>query len=131
MAGEPPEGLEFWILRLSFSLQVHLRVSVQNMNIRPVRTAFRSPWQNGVAERWVQSCRRDLMDHVIVLSESHARRLLADYLGYYHEDRTHYALAKEPPLCRSVSDRPGPRSKVVAMPRVGGLHHRYEWSRAA
>src|SRR3984893_10524333 len=44
-------------------------VSVENMSIKPVRTAFRSPWQNGVAERWVESCRRDLMDHVLVLND--------------------------------------------------------------
>ena len=105
--------------------------SVENMIIQPVRTAFRSPWQNGVAERWVGSCRRDLMDHVLVLNERHARRLLAEYLRYYHEDRTHYALAKQPPLCRSVAERPSPESNVVGIPRVGGLHHRYEWSQAA
>jgi hypothetical protein len=34
----------------------------------PKRTSFRSPWQNGVAERCVGSCRRDLLDHVIVLN---------------------------------------------------------------
>ncbi len=106
-------------------------VSVKNMRIKPVPTAFRSPWQNGVAERWVESCRRDVMDHVLVLNERHARRLLAEYLRYYHEDRTHYALAKEPPLCRPVVERPSPQSKVVGIPRVGGLHHRYEWSQAA
>jgi putative transposase len=109
----------------------HVLVSVENMSIKPVRTAFRSPWQNGVAERWVESCRRDVMDHVLVFNERHARRLLAEHLTYYHEDRTHYALAKEPPLCRSVAERPSPQSKVVGIPRVGGLHHRYEWSRAA
>ena len=121
----------YLILDRDSTFDAHVLASVQNMNIRPVRTAFRSPWQNGVAERWVQSCRRELMDHVIVLNERHARRLMAEYLRYYHEDRTHYALAKEPPLCRSISKRPCPRSKVVAMPRVGGLHHRYDWSHAA
>ena len=49
-----------------------------------IRTGYRSPWQNGVAERWVGSCRRDLLDHVIVLNESHLRRLLRDYLQYYN-----------------------------------------------
>ena len=97
----------------------------------PVRTAFRSPWQNGVAERWVESCRRELTDDVIVKDEKHARRLLAEYLTYYHEDRTHYALGKEPPLHRGVNQRRSPKSKVIAMPRVGGLHHRYEWAHAA
>ena len=37
---------------------------VRSLNICPVQTAFESPWQNGVAERWVGSCRRDLLDHV-------------------------------------------------------------------
>jgi len=106
-------------------------VSAKNMNITPVRTGFRSPWQNGVTERWVESCRRDVMNHVLVFNERHARRLLTEYLRYYHEDRTHYALAKDSPLCRAVVERPSPRSKVVGIPRVGGLHHRYEWSQAA
>jgi putative transposase len=51
-----------------------------------VRTSFRSPWQNGVAERWVGSCRRDLLDHVIPLGEHHLRRLLSEYVRYYHSD---------------------------------------------
>jgi hypothetical protein len=53
----------------------------------PTRTALRSPWQNGVAERWVGSCRRDLLNHVIVLNERHLKRLMSSYLLYYHEDR--------------------------------------------
>ena len=66
----------------------------KEMGSQPIRTAFRSPWQNGVAERWVGSCRRDLLDHVIVLNERHLKRLLAEYVRYYHEDRTHLGLAK-------------------------------------
>jgi hypothetical protein len=62
------------------------------MNISPARTSFQSPWQNGVAERWVESCRRDLLDHGIALNERHLRRLLSDYVRYYHEDRTHLDL---------------------------------------
>jgi len=63
-------------------------IAVQSMAIRPVRTSLESPWQNGVAERWVESCRRDLLDHVIALNEEHLRRLLSDYVRYYHGDRT-------------------------------------------
>jgi transposase InsO family protein len=59
------------------------------MGSQPIRTAFRSPRQNGVAEGRVGSCRRDLLDHVIVLNERHLQRLLAEYVRYYHEDRTH------------------------------------------
>jgi hypothetical protein len=57
--------------------------AVRSLKIRPVRTSFESPWQNGIAERWVESCRRDLLDHVIVVNESHLKRLLTEYLHYY------------------------------------------------
>ena len=53
--------------------------SAKDMGSQPVRTAFRSPWQNGVDERWVGSCRRDLLDHVIVLNERHLKRLMTDW----------------------------------------------------
>jgi transposase InsO family protein len=64
------------------------------LGVIPVRTAIRSPWQNGVAERWVGNCRRDLLDHVIVLNERHLKRMMSEYIRYYHEDRTHLTLAK-------------------------------------
>jgi len=50
---------------------------------------LRSPWQNGIAERWVGSVRRDLLDHVIVLNQRHLGRLMKNYIRYYHQDRTH------------------------------------------
>jgi putative transposase len=90
---------------------------------RPVRTSFRSPWQNGIAERWVESCRRDLLDHVITLDERHLKRLLSDYVCYYHDDRTNLGLNKQNPTGRTLAVLRGP---VVSRPRLGGLHHRYE-----
>jgi putative transposase len=96
-----------------------------------IRTAYRSPWQNGVAERWVGSCRRELLDHVVVLGESHLRRLVRDYIRYYHEDRVHDALNKDTPVGRDLERRQSDAARVVGVPRVGGLHHRYQWQRAA
>ena len=58
--------------------------TVKDNGMLPIRTAFRSPWQNGVAERWVGSVRRDLLDHVIVLNQRHLRRLMKNYLRYYN-----------------------------------------------
>ena len=99
--------------------------------IKAIRTSIRSPWQNGVAERWVRSCRRELLDHVIPLNERHLRRLGRDYLAFYHEDRTHIGLEKETPANRPIESRltqsPGP----LSIPRIGGLHRRYTWSEAA
>ena len=93
-----------------------------------VRTGWRSPWQNGVAERWVLSARRELLNHVVVFNEAHLRRLLAEYVSYYNIDRCHLALDKDAPEPRDVRPRPTAPAKVVALPRVGGIHHRYEWS---
>jgi len=99
--------------------------TVKAMGSQPVRTAFRSPWQNGIAERWVGSVRRDLLDHVIVLNRKHLRRLLNEYVRYYHEDRTHLGLGKDTPGGRVPASMPSNRHKVISLPRLGGLHHRY------
>ena len=99
--------------------------AVRDLGSKPIRTAFRSPWQNGVAERWIGSCRRDLLDHVIVLNEQHLRRLMSEYVRYYHEDRTHLGLAKDTPTGRPAAVRPAAGSKIHFFPRLGGLHHRY------
>lgn len=101
------------------------------MGVGIVRTAFRSLSQNGIAERWVLSVRQDLLNNVIVLSERHLRRMLNEYLLYYHEDRCHLGLAKDCPVRRRVTMRSGPKAKIIALPRVGGLHHRYECRAAA
>src|ERR1019366_6810756 len=77
--------------------------SIRSLKMTPVRTSIRSPWQNGVAERWVGSCRRDLLDHVIALDERHLKRLLSQYVSYYHHDRTHLGLDKQTPAGRARS----------------------------
>jgi transposase InsO family protein len=100
--------------------------TVKMSGIKPKRTSYRSPWQNGVAERWVGNCRRDLLNHVIILNERHLKRLMNDYIRYYHEDRTHLALAKETPAGRVAVSSSEAGSNVIVMPRLGGLHHRYD-----
>ena len=89
------------------------------------RTIVEVPWQNGVAERWVGSCRRDLLDHVIVLNERHLKRLMAEYVRYYHHDRTHLGLAKDTPVSRPMALRSTSGSTIRSFLRLGGLHHRY------
>src|SRR5216683_1330607 len=77
--------------------------AIRSRKINAVLTSLESPWQNGVAERWVGSCRRELLDHVIALNERHLKRLLSEYVSYHHEDRTHLGLNKETPNRRSCS----------------------------
>jgi transposase InsO family protein len=94
---------------------------------KPTRTAPRSPWQNGVAEPWIGSVRRELLDHVVVFDDRHLQRLLRECVAYQHDDRTHLGLAKAKPAGRPRQTRPVGDAEVIALPRLGGLHHRYEW----
>lgn len=100
--------------------------TIRSFGIEPKRTSFRSPWQNGVAERFVGSCRRELLDHVIVPNERHLKRLMSKYVRYYHDDRTHLGLAKETPANRVPVQAIDTGARVISMPRLGGLHHRYD-----
>ncbi len=66
-----------------------------------------------------------MLDHVIVLNEQHLKRLMSEYVRYYHEDRTHLGLAKDTPTGRPVARRGGTLGAIHSFPRLGGLHHRY------
>lgn len=113
----------FLILDRDAQYGLEVPAAIRSLKMSPVRTSFESPWQNGIAERWVGSCRRDLLDHVIALNERHLKRLLREYISYHHEDRTHLGLGKETPGGRTHSL---PWGHIWSQPRLGGLHHRYD-----
>jgi transposase InsO family protein len=94
---------------------------LRGLGIRDRPIAPRSPWQNAYVERLIGSARRECIDHVIVLSESHLRRAMSRYAAYYNETRTHLSLGKDAPIGRAI-ERFG---QITAQPMVGGLHHRY------
>jgi len=96
---------------------------VNNLGIHQIKSAPRSPWQNGDAERFVGTLRREVLDHVIVLGERHFLRLVRLHAAYYNEDRPHMALGRDAPVVRAV-ELPS-AGRVVALPRVAGMHHRY------
>jgi putative transposase len=100
------------------------REQVQDMGITEVLSAPRSPWQRAYVERLIGSIRRECLDHVIVFDERSLRRILASYVDYYHRTRTHLSLGKDSPDPRPI--QPPAIGPVVAVPQVGGLHHRYE-----
>jgi putative transposase len=99
------------------------RQRVKGMRISEVLTAPQSPWQNPFVERLIGSVRRECLNHVLVLSERHLRRILTRYFAYYHRTRTHLSLEKDAPDGRPI-DRPEVGT-IVQIPEVGGLHHRY------
>jgi putative transposase len=102
----------------------YFRNRVQGMGIQEVLTAARSPWQNPFAERLIGSIRRECLNHVIVLGERHLKWILQRYFCYYLNSRTHLSLEKDAPNPRAI--QPPETRNIVAIPEVGGLHHRYE-----
>jgi putative transposase len=103
---------------------------IESLGLHPQRTAFHSPWQNGTAERFVGTIRRELLDHVVVLSEDHLRRLLREYVEYYNAERVHTSLS-DAPGGRTTEARSSESVRLTRLPRVGGLHGRYTWRNAA
>jgi transposase InsO family protein len=99
-----------------------VRRGIASLGIEEVLTTPRSPWQNPYAERLIGSIRRDCLDHFIILNARHLKRTLASYFRYYHESRTHLGLGKQCPFPRQASSV----GQIVAIPQLGGLHHRYE-----
>ncbi len=97
---------------------------VKSMGIKEVRIAWRSPWQNPYCERAIGLIRRECLDHMIALSAQHLRRVLKDYILYYNLSRTHLGLGKDSPEPRPV-ELTEKGARIVAIPQVGGLHHRY------
>jgi putative transposase len=98
--------------------------AAQWLGIREVVTAPQSPWQNAYVERWIGSIRRQCLDHVIVLNETGLHRILKSYFDYYECSRTHLSLAKDTPVSRPI--QASGMGRIVEIPQVAGLHHRYE-----
>jgi Integrase core domain len=94
---------------------------VRTMGIRDRPILPRPPWQNAYVERLIGTVRRECLDRMLIVGESHLRRVLASYAAYYNQARTHLALQKDAPLHRAVQ-RSG---VIVAIPILAGLHHQY------
>jgi len=97
---------------------------LREMGICEVLSSPRVPWQSADVERVMGSVRQECLDHVIVFYESSLRRTLQSYFACYHRSRTHLSLGKDAPEPRAI--QPPELGAVVAIPQVGGLHHRYE-----
>jgi transposase InsO family protein len=97
---------------------------VQAMGIKQVLSAPRSPWQRAYIERLIGTIRRECLDHLIVFNERSLYRHLQGFLEYYHRNRTHLSLEKDSPEPRPI--QPPESGRIVSIPVLGGLHHRYE-----
>ena len=99
---------------------------LKGSGMQEVRSAYRSPWQNPFVERYFGSLRRELLDHVIILHERHLRNLIGQYVNWYENHRPHQGLEGKRPVPQKEAEDNRLKGKIVSIPVLGGLHHRYE-----
>lgn len=87
-----------------------------------IRTPYRAPNANAHAERWVRAVRAACLDHLLIASEAHLRRVLTEYVAYCNQARPHQGLAQRCPVALPPPVRDGP---VRRRDRLGGLLHDY------
>jgi transposase InsO family protein len=108
----------------------YLKQEAKNLfDLQIKQTSFRSPWQNGICERTIGTIRRELLNHIMPLSQNHLAVLLSQFKDYFNNDRTHRTLKKDAPVTRVDNQTSG--DEIIIVPRVGGLHHRYQRDSAA
>lgn len=101
---------------------------VLGLGISQIRTPFRSPQANAIAERWVRSVRSECLDHMFILNERHLRQVLGEYIAYFNHWRPHRSIEQRAPCAPAPSARGQNRdgTEVMARPVLGGLHHVYD-----
>jgi putative transposase len=99
---------------------------LQSLGISQIRTPFRAPQANSIAERWVRSVRQECLDHTFILGKRHLRRVLAEYVTYFNQWRPHRSIGQRAPCAPVPRTRTRQSGKVVAVPVLGGLHHVYQ-----
>ena len=107
----------------------HFEAVAVGSGIEVLRTPIKAPRANAICERLLGSVRRECLDHILIMSEGHLRRVLKEYLTYFNWSRPHQGIGQRIPE-RAESSAPalGAGRKVIALPVLGGLHHEYQWA---
>jgi hypothetical protein len=98
----------------------------QTAGIRVVRSAIQAPRMNAIMERWIGSCRRELLDRTLVWNQRHLMAVLREYEGFYNTHRPHRApnqTAPMRPLTDGITDLD--QFRVRRRDRAGGVIHEY------
>lgn len=104
--------------------------TLPNMGIKVRRTDYKCPWQNGVAERFILSLQKELLDLITPINADHMNRLLGQYKEYYNHARPHMSNDGYPPVLKPVEFKQAEKSvcNLESIPWVGGFHHSYRWA---
>jgi transposase InsO family protein len=104
----------------------HFEAVATGSRIKVLRTPIKAPRANAICERLLGSIRRECLDHLLVVSEAHLRRVLNEYVEYFNRSRPHQGIGQRIPIQDELA---APAScsdgRVIALPVLGGLHHDY------
>jgi putative transposase len=96
--------------------------------IKLLKTPVHAPRANAICERFLRSVRQECLDQLLILQERQLQRVLNAYVSYFNQARPHQGIEQQiPDRRRSVPSSRDAGNKVIALPRVGGLHHDYQW----
>jgi putative transposase len=95
----------------------------RSRGVTMVRTPYRAPKANAIAERWIRSAREECPDHLRILGEAHLRRVPAVYVTSHHRPRPHQGLGQRTPV---APDRRCARRPIRRRDMLGGRLHDYD-----
>jgi hypothetical protein len=99
--------------------------------IRIVRTPVRAPRAKPIAERWIGSLRRELLDRILIVNRRQLEHVLTVFVDHYNTHRPHRSLDQAPPTARIASQPPVEDAPVHRRQRIGGLINEYTYPQVA
>jgi putative transposase len=90
-----------------------------------LRTPVRAPRANAIAERWIATIRRELLDRMLIINRRHLETALAEYAAHFNNHRPHRALHQAAPLRPLPQPTSPPHLRLRRHDRLGGLIHQY------
>ncbi|WP_238413053.1 transposase [Saccharothrix deserti] len=112
----------------------NLVIDLEDAGIRVVLTGVRIPWMNAIMERWIQSCRRELLDRTLIWNQRHLLHVLREYEQFYNTHRPHQGIGNARPLRalpQPTADQTGvAQLDIRRQQRLGGIlseYHHAAW----
>ncbi len=93
--------------------------------IEILKTPYRAPKANAICERFLGSVRRECLDHMLILGESHLYRVIREYVEYFNQARPHQGIEQRIPERAESESKEERKGKIIAFPILNGLHHDY------
>jgi transposase InsO family protein len=125
---ERPESFRFLIRDRDQKFSDSFDEVFRGSGLEIIRTPFRAPQANGVAERFVRTVRSECLDWLLILNDHHLERVLDVFAAHYNGHRPHRALGLKPPHRTRPLVAPAAESReacVQRRDRLGGAVHEY------